>query len=160
MGRVGCICGNILSNSDCPSKDILHVYLVEKVNRMLEADPEITLWDFYTTYDPIYQYWYCDECKRVYLYSYKEPEGGWFGRIEASSVNGIKPDESWKELYVFTDVDIDQTTDLDMGFPLKEYLARKREYRYWYKEQEGLVLAYSGEELAFAYKVEHEITPY
>lgn len=157
MARASCKCGNIMSDSTCPSEDIIHVYRADKTQRMLSADSSLTLWDFYTSYGDEFEYWYCSECKRVIVFRVKRSRGGAFCRINADEVPEVKLDCSWEELYVFTDVDIDVTTDLDMAYPLKDYLEREREYRYWYKEPEGLILAYAGDKLAFAYKQESPI---
>lgn len=157
MARVGCVCGNILSNTNCPSEDIIHVYLAEKAEGLLKDDPSLTLWDFYSNHKDGYDFWYCRECKRVYVFKIRQAKGGSFIRIAANEAPVSKLDGTWKELYVFTDVDIDVTTDLDMAYPLKDYLQRERKYRYWYNEAEQLVLAYAGDKLAFAYKQEWPI---
>lgn len=73
MARLGCICDYVLSSSDCPSKDILHIYYRKYADAALVEDPDITLWDFYLK-DWVYEYWLCHDCGCIYEFDLRKSD--------------------------------------------------------------------------------------
>lgn len=124
MGRLGCNCGAIMSNVDCPSKNMLEVYTAAEVDSAIKADKNITLWDF-STMDRPYEYWYCTDCRRVHkvdntigrcILRYK-PIG-----IPVNPPGMIGLPSGWSEVYVVTDTELDAVTEKDFGIKLTDYL--------------------------------------
>ncbi len=128
MGRLGCNCGAIMSSVNCPSENRIHVFSDSEVINALGTDRTKKLWDFYIV-DRAYEYWYCTTCRRVHqikvdsgvcVLRYK-PIGKSDDQL---GILGVSPD--WRELYVITDVELDEAIERDFDTKLAEYLPRVR----------------------------------
>lgn len=126
MGRLGCNCGATMSSVDCPSPNIVHIFEEKEVNKALENNPSIRLWDFRSMRRK-YEYWYCTSCRRVHQVNV---ETGYcvlrytpIGKSEDQiGIMGIPA--GWQELYVITDVELDDVTERDFSITLAEYLPK------------------------------------
>lgn len=126
MGRLGCNCGATMSNVDSPSKNMLEIYTSAEVEEAINADRNITLWDF-STMDRPYEYWYCTDCRRVHKVDNTIGRCVLRYRPVGSSVNqagiiGFPSD--WSELYVITDTELDAVTEKDFAIRLTDYLSK------------------------------------
>lgn len=158
MARLGCLCGKGMSNSNCPSEDILHVYSKDEIESALQEDPAITLLDFYAIRRP-YEFWYCHGCGRVHQVNLERLRV-WhtFERLSISEYTASEIDSAWEEIYVFTDTEIDDITEKDFSITLSKFMQMRRTFEYWYQPERNIVQAYSSSDhlLVFAYKLEVE----
>ena len=106
MSRLGCKCGNPLSNVNFPTTDMIHVWHDSFLKAKLEKNPKLTVWDFYFDEEETeYEYWFCPECKRGMvigdggrvLFRYKPVTGG---RSAVSDIVG------WTKIYYISDIDM------------------------------------------------------
>ena len=126
MGRLGCNCGATMSSVDFPSSNIIHIYGEKEVKKTLKDNPSISLWDFRSIRRE-YEYWFCTNCRRVHQVDVRTgycvlrytPVGESDNLI---SVIGIIDD--WQDLYVITDVELDDVTERDFSIKLADYLPR------------------------------------
>lgn len=111
MSRLGCKCGNPLSNVNFPTTDMIHVWHDSFLKAKLEKNPKLTVWDFYFDEEETeYEYWFCPECKRVMvigdggrvLFRYKPVTGG---RSAVSDIVG------WTKIYYISDIDMYNYTE-------------------------------------------------
>ena len=126
MGRLGCNCGATMSSVDCPSPNIIHIYEDKEVKKALKDNPSVGLWDFRSIRRE-YEYWYCTNCGRVhqvnvvtgYCVLRYTPIG------KSDDLIGIMcVPVDWEELYVITDVELDDVTERDFSIKLADYLPR------------------------------------
>ena len=89
MSQLGCICGERMTKTSCPSPCSLDIFYDAEVDKAICEDAAITLHSFLSGWDerndcakeymdrpePV-DYWYCPACKRVYEVQYK-PGGRW-----------------------------------------------------------------------------------
>lgn len=124
MGRLGCNCGATMSSVDCPSSNIIHIFEDKEVRKTLEVSPSVSLWDFRSMRRK-YEYWYCTDCRRVHqvdvgtgycVLCYTS-----IGKSENQIVILGIPDD-WEELYIITDVELDDITERNFSIKLAEYL--------------------------------------
>lgn len=150
MARVGCICGNVLSNSDCPSKDVIYIYFRKDVDVAILTNPSITLWDFYSIDSP-YVYFYCHNCGRVYKFNIKGTGEWWiFGKADSFEEQSLNSD--WQEVYVFTDIEIDEITEENFTIGLAEFIKNTyKPYRFWYNSRRQILQAYESDKHSFAF---------
>ncbi len=60
MSRLGCLCGNGMSNSTVPSDSIAEIYSRDDFEKAMAVKMElIDLWD------ENQEYWYCQKCRRI-----------------------------------------------------------------------------------------------
>ena len=126
MGRLGCNCGATMSSVDCPSPNIIHVFEENEVKKALKDNPAIRLWDFRSMRRK-YEYWCCTDCRRIHQVNV---ETGYcvlrytpIGKSEDQiGIMGIPAD--WQELYVITDVELDDVTERNFSIKLTEYLPK------------------------------------
>lgn len=111
MSRLGCKCGNPLSNVNFPTTDMIHVWHDSFLKAKLEKNPKLTVWDFYFDEEETeYEYWFCPECKRGMvigdggrvLFRYKPVTGG---RSAVSDIVG------WTKIYYISDIDMYNYTE-------------------------------------------------
>lgn len=121
MAKVGCLCGAILSDVDCPSDNIIYIYRYYELESVLTQNANITLWNYYESTMENHLYWYCNKCGRVY----KFPNG-----------SEAKPDKIYRretvteeahimdmiEMVAFSDIEIDTITEDNPDICLKEFL--------------------------------------
>lgn len=122
MARLGCVCDYVLSSSDCPSKDILHIYYRKYADAALVEDPDITLWDFYLK-DWVYEYWLCHDCGCIYEFDLRKRDS-WrrFTKADLEKYQKEVLDEDWQEVYIFTDIEIGDITEINFNIGLVEFI--------------------------------------
>lgn len=159
MARWGCVCDNVLASSDCPSKDILHIYYRKYADAALVEDPDITLWDFYSK-DWVYEYWYCDNCRRIYEFDLRKRDSlRLYRKADREEYQEEALNADWQEVYIFTDIEIDDITEIDFNIGLAEFIrTANRPYRFWYNPLKKVMQAYATESgtFEFAYILEEE----
>lgn len=141
MSRLGCKCGCIMSSSNCPSPNIIKIFTEEEITSAINYNRSIKLIDFETDWDetqecqklftkrpePV-EYWYCNECNRVYevsldlqrwirvYYKNELPEN--FGTIAT------------KKLFVFTDKELEDAETENDNILLNDFISKKG-YRHY-----------------------------
>ena len=126
MGRLGCNCGAIMSSVDCPSQNIIHIFTEQEVEETVKNRPSLRLWDFRSEHRQ-YEYWYCTDCGRVHQVDVDTgccvlryvPVGA---SDDQYVILAIPSD--WSELYVITDVELDEVTEHDFSITLADYLPK------------------------------------
>ena len=120
MGRLGCNCGATMSSVDCPSPNIIHIYEEKEIEMALKANPSVGLWDFRSIRRE-YEFWYCTNCRRVHQVNvatgYCELRYAPIGKAEDQITTS-----DWHDLYIITDVELDNVTERNFSIPLAEYL--------------------------------------
>lgn len=131
MARLKCTCGNGLSNSDVPSENIINVLREKTINAVLQKTPKISLFDFETSEDNEYEYWYCPACKRVHVVE-KAPSGMVVKKYKAIG-NGVQvPLKNMDVIYMFTATEIYDAEELDFGITLSDFLDQNAETHMYY----------------------------
>ena len=169
MARLGCVCGAEMTNTFSPSKHVLNIYYYEEVERALEENPKIRLWDFYTGWDekkscdnsfqnrpePV-EYWRCSECGRIH-----EVQAVSCGKKLRTYVPALEEiceklsPASLKEILPLTDIRMDEFLETDSELLLRDYVAASRDTRYFINEAETDVYAQSaGQGLHLIYREE------
>ena len=161
MARLGCLCGNSLSNSDCPSANILEVYYKDDVAKQIAEDPRLSFWDYYCE-DRNYLFWYCQYCKRVHVQDMRARRM-WrvYNIIESNEVDNNIPTDEWQEIYVISDVDRYKITEEDINdeLLLSEFVKKANfKYTYFVSPDKRKIVAFDkdSKNVAFAYSLEVE----
>ena len=167
MARFGCICGNTLSNTNCPSDCIIHIFTKEDAMRALNHDENITLLDFLSGWDEKdncqrrfisgnMEYWYCPECKRIY-----QVEAVSCGKATArylysdinldSDIDNLR--QSDNRLFVLSDVSLDNLTEknnITLKWFIEEYAP---EFDFYSNKTLSKIIAtfHKTEQIAFVY---------
>lgn len=157
MARLGCECGAEMTNTIAPSKNIINIYTFDEVQKAIEDNPDILLWDFYSGWDEIgkcnnsfqyrkepVEYWYCTSCKMVF-----EVQAISCGKVLRkyafhNSDNYIVTDDI-NELIILKDVEMDRILNLKPDMLLKEFIDDKRTEKYFISQDESTVYVYEGE---------------
>ena len=124
MGKLACNCGAVMSNVDCPSENILHVYFWDEITQTLSMEPSITLWEFRVK-DRTYEYWYCKSCGRVHEVNVRQGRCVRRFRPEAQDVEVpclISVPNDWKEIFAITDIELDYITEKNFELKLTDSL--------------------------------------
>jgi len=169
MARFGCICGNTLSNSICPSENIIYIMTRKRVDSALAYNTDITLMDFITNWDVLtdskkvfiseeYDFWYCTECKRV---SQCEIHIGGkalavYKPVESDSVVDFNNLIKMEELIVFTDIEEDTATEKDSTVKLSSFIDSLAKIRYFISDDCQFIYAYdcNAKKVSFVYQAE------
>ena len=121
MARLKCVCGAGLSNTTAPSDNILYIFTKVEVDNAINNNAEITLYDFETGVNEEYEYWYCQECKRVLVVE-RKPCGRLIDSyISCSSCEAVSEQEL-TEFYVFSDIDIYDAEEDDINLSLSDFI--------------------------------------
>ena len=116
MSQLGCICGERMTKTRCPSPCSLDIFYKAEVDKAIYEDPSIALHSFLSGWDerndctkeymdrpePV-DYWYCPACKRVYEVQYI-PSGRWLRIYKKADIPVADSFESWTQIYVLPDV--------------------------------------------------------
>lgn len=145
MARLGCKCGKVLSSIDSPNDVELIVFEGATINHLLSTTPEILLTDVMLDYDIQDEHcWYCKECGRVYVF---ENNCQMYNRVYLIH-NYIGEDSlesvlNLHELYIYTDKQIQEPTDKNFDYSLKDFFDNlPHPYRYYVTEDGLKVYAY------------------
>lgn len=137
MARLGCICGEELTNTICPSPHRLKISFLSDINKAIAENPELTLWDYYTEWNSVenkqqnydshskaIEYWYCTSCKRVYLVE-AVPCGKWLKVYKPSyEANGIfMPSQEYDYAVALWDMKMDELLENSPGLLMKDFIA-------------------------------------
>lgn len=130
MARLGCYCGNTLSNVECPSKDIIRVFYKERIENLLKEDRELELWDIYSEPED-FDFWHCDQCGRVYACPIP-------GQSVKYVCNPIEVDESvffnkgdCTELFIFDDTLLDSTIEESFHMLWEDFYKKNTQKRFF-----------------------------
>jgi hypothetical protein len=158
MARLGCLCGAEMSNTIAPSTNIISIFYKKEIEKVLEYNPSIRLWDLYTGWDELdncnksfqdrvesVEYWYCTQCQRVY-----EVQAKSCGKIlrvykkncERCDLN-IDVLKGLEELIVLTDLEMDQVLSLEEDRTLKQYLDEEKTQQFFISKDERIVYMYN-----------------
>ncbi len=115
MAKVGCKCGNTLSNVCDDSSDTLCVYAKSVVDDILKRKPTMKFLDFEYDYRyPNFEFWYCPECKRVYCFKQGENVASTVYKQSESKCSFSEDDlAGLEEILVFKDKRIFDYTEDD-----------------------------------------------
>lgn len=105
MARLKCVCGAGLSNTNAPSENILYVFTRTEVDNAINNNSKITLYDFETDINREYEFWYCQDCKRVMVVE-RKPCGRIIDSYNICSSRETVSEQDLTEIYVFSDIDI------------------------------------------------------
>lgn len=112
MAKLNCICGKILSNNNCPSKDLIHIFSERKILESMEKNNSLTLVDF--LYSSSVEFWFCHSCGRIYASFYEDSCADKAYRpIEKSIGSDELHISKWTRIFDFPDEEIDKTTESD-----------------------------------------------
>lgn len=136
MAKVGCKCGNTLSNVCDSSSDTLCVYAKNTVDDIKKNNPAMNFLDFsFECKYPGNEFWYCQECKRVYCFKYGEDIANAIYKPSESSGSFSKNDLAGsEEILVFKDKTIFDYTEEDEhdNAVLSDFLSQvERPYKYF-----------------------------
>lgn len=155
MARLGCKCGNTLSNSMCPSENVIYVMNKKRVEAALGYNPHLTLMDFITNWDELtdskrvfiseeYDFWYCTECKRVIQCEIHI--GGKALAVYKPVANEISIAFNellrLEELIVFTNFAEDAATESDPPIKLSCFIDSLPKIRYFISDDRQFVYVY------------------
>ena len=130
MARLGCYCGNTLSNVECPSKDIIRVFFKEKVDTLLKENSKLELWDVYSEEEE-YDFWHCDQCGRIYAC----PIPGQNVKYVCNPIEIHEDDEfnidKCIEMFVYNDTLLDATIENSFHILWKDFYQRNTDKRYF-----------------------------
>lgn len=150
-----------MSDTDCPSQNIIHVYTKSETEAAIKADPTVSLWDFHM-FERQYEYWYCPICKRVHQLDIgKRRIWRTFRPVKATRHSFHQAVQGWEELFIFSDTDIDYATEMDFGITLSDFINNSTNaYQFRISPKNDVIEAYSRKTLmpALAYIVETEYT--
>lgn len=124
MGRLGCKCGRVLSTVDCPNDVDLMAFEGARLRDLLRTSPEILLTDVILDYDiPGKSFWYCNDCGRVYVF---RDDHQMYNRVylrrDYEARENVDDILKLRELYFFTDRQVEEPTETDFGYTLKAFL--------------------------------------
>ncbi|MGM9570108.1 MAG: hypothetical protein ACI3XC_08505 [Phascolarctobacterium sp.] len=156
MARLGCICGAAMSTSVCPSPNKINIFTNGELTKALKETPDKLLWDFYSD-DRDLEYWYCDECKRIYFVEAKSE--GEIVKVFRPSAKSTEITLSFAELnfielYVLFDTEIDAITELNYDMTISEYFASPSQYRYYYNGDLSEIYVFENTKLLLFYEEE------
>ena len=136
MARLGCVCGEEMSNTDAPSKYRINIFYKKEAKEAILNNPQIRLWDFYSGWDeknkcnnsfqdrkePV-EYWYCPKCRRVY-----EVQAKSLGKIirvftpQTNQTENFLLNSGMDELIVLSDNKMDEFLSTAESMILADYL--------------------------------------
>lgn len=168
MARYGCLCGNIMYDTDDPCEYNLEVYFGSEIEDALNYNPDLLWFHLLQEWDdkrrcekhymhrPEVHYWYCTKCKRVYEINTQTRRCARVYKRTTHIPEGCN--ESWNTLYAVREVDIYPYTEANDDLTVDEYINRiPHKYSYKISPDESRVIAFDNEgKPAFAYALERE----
>ena len=123
MGRLGCKCGKVLSNVDCPSDVDLCAFEGIIIDELRRDNPNITLMDVVLDYDITqYYFWYCRDCGRVYVFNANQQQcNKVYARCELQKSQDQIDLSKMRKMYFYTDRQIELLTEKDIDITLKDF---------------------------------------
>ena len=119
MAKLGCRCGCALSNSVCPSPNIIEVFTKESVDKGISEG--IKLYDYDSNYDDGYEYWICRKCLRVYKVPNGVNESAESVYVRVTNLVDSLPKES-QEIFIYTEMEIDAALEENEYLTLKQFV--------------------------------------
>lgn len=145
MGRLGCKCGIVLSNVDCPNDVDLWGFEGSIIERLLLDHPQIVLTDVVMDHSlsDVY-FWYCKDCGRVYVFRNNHQMCNRVYHIQEYDDN--EPLDiilKMRDLYFYTDKEVEEPTEKDFDYSLKDFFDNlPHPYRYYITDDLTKVYAY------------------
>lgn len=145
MSKLKCICGNGMSSSDVPSKNIVYVFKEDSIKSTLEKTPRITLFDYETSEGEGFEYWYCTECKRFHVVE-NIPNGTVIKRYHPVDSGKVVFLGDMKTVYVFSAIEIYEAEEKNFEVSLGEYIKQEgKSHIYYVDASEEKVYKKTGE---------------
>ena len=153
MAGLLCRCGYGMESTLCPSPYKLIIYYKNEIDVAMQIDPNITLIDFLNNWstlnnspytymnrrEPV-EYWFCTQCNRVYEIQAK-PLGHWLRIFKMTTDNSVNIDfNSWKQIFIFSDVDTDAATEKNINLTLNQYIDAHISKQYFLSPDESQVI--------------------
>ena len=145
MGRLGCKCGIVLSNVDCPNDIDLWGFEGSLIESLLSNNPQIVLTDVVMDYSlPDVYFWYCKDCGRVYVFRNNHQM---YNRIyhiqEYDGKESLDSILKMRNLYFYTDKEVEEPTEKNFNYSLKDFFDNlPHPYRYYITDDLTKVYAY------------------
>ena len=161
MGRLGCKCGKVISNVDCPTDVELWGFERAAITNLIESNPKLILTDAVMDHSmQDYYFWYCNDCGRGYVFRtdhqmYKSI----YLRQDCDENADVADILNLRELYFFTDRQVEEPTETDFGYTLKAFLDNPpHPYRFFITCDNSKVYAYNATtgSVAYCYVLESE----
>lgn len=144
MGKLACRCGVRLSNVDCPNDVELWGFEGKVINELLEIHPEERIPNVAMGYSiNDFYFWQCTECGRVYRFKKNQRmyDKVYLRRDCNENIQNIL---SMRELYFFTDKQIEDPSEKDFDYSIKQFLDNPpHPYRFYVAEHQDKVYAYN-----------------
>ena len=166
---MACYCGASMSNSDCPSENVIYVVSKDRVDSAIKYNPQITLIDFITNWDVLtdtkksfisedYDFWYCTECKRVYQSEIRIGGNKLAAYVFEPKIEPIDKEIlfSMNELVVFTDIEEDFVTEKDPSTLLTVFISSLSGKRFFITDDLSTVYAYERAKNSIEYAYQSE----
>ena len=138
MSRLGCFCGNTLSNVDCPSQNIIRVFKKDNVERLLKKNRNLELWDVYSE-DEEYDYWWCEQCGRVYVCPLPGQNVELVCNPIAIGEQIVFAPEQCVEFYSYSDTLLDRTIEKELHISWKDFFHKNSGKRYFYDSSKNTI---------------------
>lgn len=145
MGRLGCKCGKVLSSVDSPNDVELMVFNGSAINQLMSTNPDMLLTDVMLDYDMQDEYcWYCKDCGRVYVFRNNHQLCNRVYLIhDYNNEESLDTVLQLRELYIYTSKQIQDPTDEDFNYSLKDFFDNlPHPYRYYITDDLTKVYAY------------------
>lgn len=145
MGRLGCKCGKVLSNVDCPTDVELWGFEGTTISDLIQKNPELPLTDAVMDHSiENYYFWYCKDCGRVYVFRTNHQMYRYVYLLHNTEECDVVADVLMlPELYFFTDRQVEEPTEEDHGYTLKAFLNNPpHSYRFFITPDSGKVYAF------------------
>ncbi len=131
MARLKCICGEGLSNTNVPSENIVQLFKLSEVEKALAANSGITLFDYETSLNEDFEFWYCSVCKRVYVVE-NIPNGKIVASYKECSAYEYVASQGFTPVYIFNYVDIYNAEENNPSLLLSEFIKINGEEHLYY----------------------------
>lgn len=159
MGRLGCKCGLVLSNVECPNDIDLWGFEGSLIEKLLLENPTILLTDVVMDYSlPDMYFWYCKDCGRVYVFRNNNQMCNRVYHIqEYDGKESLSSILKMRNLYFYTDKEVEEPTEKDFSYSLKDFFDDlPHPYRYYITDDLTKVYAYdmNHQSIAHCYVIE------
>lgn len=131
MSKLKCTCGNGMSNSDVPSINIIRVFKEANIKLALDETPNVTLFDYETSDGDGFEYWYCQDCKRVHVVE-NIPNGTVVRRYQLADSEEEASIDGMEAIYVFSATEIYDAEEESFDLTLGNYIEQNGESHVFY----------------------------
>lgn len=126
MTKLTCMCGNVLSDSVDPSKDVLYVFSEKDFVSQIKKHPNLKFYEFYMFRD--YEFWVCRRCKRIYFNREQEKKADKCFKLDKFHVVNQEDliAESWNRIYIFSDLDLYDLIEENEEITLSDFFSERK----------------------------------